>query len=627
MKTRFNSIHAILAILVVGIFLFSSCQKELSVEGNSNAGTSSGTCVYTYANASSNCTSPIINGDYFVNTLVTTANTIELQINVSTIGTYKVTTATTNGIIFSASGTAVNTGLQKITFTASGTPLVKGIFSYNPGYNGCSFSITVNNAIVTNLATFTYPFAPNACATDTVYGVYMVGSALVSTNYVKIPVNVTIAGAYSTNTLTVNGISFSGSGTFTTIGAQFMLLSGTGTPVLAGPFNYSPGSNGCSFLITVVPAAPPADFTFPTAPNTCNPVIIKGSFVSGSALTDANTVSLQVNVTKAGSYTIATAIVNGISFTSKGVFAGTGLQTIIFTGSGIPGISGPFNFSPGSNGCAFTINVTDPTGAAVYTVGTCSDLVINGSYITGQPLTTGNSIDVSVTVTTQGTFSLRTNLANGISFGGSGSFPSAGSFKLNIRGAGTPVAAGTNAYTFQSPNNGCAFNVVATNPAPVVSGILSCKIDGVFTSFNDRAVAGVNGTLGPNLSIDGYLSGQSVPEFQLFILQNNKSAITTGTYNEKSFIPTSQTNLGYRIEVDYKVLNPDGTTTLFNTSSNTPSFTPPYALTTNPPFQIVVTSISATRVKGTFSGKTTNTLQGSNITKVITEGIFDEPIQ
>jgi hypothetical protein len=76
---------------------------------------------------------------------------------------------------------------------------------------------------------------------------------------------------------------------------------------------------------------------------------------------------------------------------------------------------------------------------------------------------------------------------------------------------------------------------------------------------------------------------------------------------------------GYRIEIDYTLQNPDLSTTIWNTSSTL--FPPP-----NPPFTVIVTSISATRVRGTFSGTLTNTLAGSTLFKTITEGVFDLPV-
>ncbi|HLG40252.1 MAG TPA: hypothetical protein VI461_11310, partial [Chitinophagaceae bacterium] len=75
----------------------------------------------------------------------------------------------------------------------------------------------------------------------------------------------------------------------------------------------------------------------------------------------------------------------------------------------------------------------------------------------------------------------------------------------------------------------------------------------------------------------------------------------------------------YRIEIDLHLENPDASVTIWNTSSTL--FPPP-----NPAFTIIITSVTATRVRGTFSGTLTNTLQGSTLFKQITEGVFDLPI-
>jgi len=150
--------------------------------------------------------------------------------------------------------------------------------------------------------------------------------------------------------------------------------------------------------------------------------------------------------------------------------------------------------------------------------------------------------------------------------------------------------------------------------------IYSCKIDGVYTEFTDRAHAEILNLGSPYLYLTGYTgppTGGTVPHFQIFITKNDNSVVGPGTYNENSYIiPVG----GYRIEIDYTVLNPDMTVTIWNTSSNTP-------LGSHPPFTIIVTSVTATRVIGTFSGQITNTLQGSTIIKTVTEGVFNLPIQ
>ena len=622
MKTKLRSFFSLLAILSI----FASCEKELSVEKSTGSGSSTGTSVYTFAGATGDCTAPVINSTYTVNTAATSANTVELQVTVTKIGTYTISTATINGVTFSASGTFISTGAQTIIFSAAGTPVIKGSFPYSPGFNGCSFSITVLPAGASNTAVFTYPLAPNACSPYNVSGTYMVGLALTSGNTVKISVSVTVVGNYSVSTISTNGISFAASGSFTALGNQTLTLTGSGKPVAAGTFNYTPSNNGCSFPITVVPAAPPATFTFPSAPNTCAPVTVNGTYVVGTALASTNTVSLQVNVATIGSYSISTAVSNGITFTAAGAFTATGVQTIIFTGSGTPVAAGNFNFTPGTNGCSFSIVVTAGAGPAVFTLqssaGTCSNVIVDGTYVVGQALTATNVITVVANVTTAGTFNITTTTVNGITFGGAGNFPAAGTYNLHLSSQGTPIAVGTNSFTFPILIGGCSFDVVTTAvPAPATDGILSCKIDGVLRTFNIKAIASLQVLSQPGFNVDGFESvanGNSVPEFQIFLNNNDYSVVKTGTYDEKHFIPTL-TFLGYQISVDFLSQNADLSFTRFSTTSN--------FLSTNPPFTLVITSISSTRVKGTFSGKITNMLQGSTITKTVTEGVFDEPVQ
>jgi len=142
MKTKFKSIFSFLSILLI----FASCSKEYSYEALIDYGSNSGTAVYDYSGAPGNCTTPIITGTYTVGTPITADNYVVLQVTVTTPGNYLISTANINGIIFSGSGVFVSTGLQAITLTGTGTPLVSGAFSYVPGNNGCSFVIVAVTA-------------------------------------------------------------------------------------------------------------------------------------------------------------------------------------------------------------------------------------------------------------------------------------------------------------------------------------------------------------------------------------------------------------------------------------------------------------------------------------------------
>ncbi|MCL2598242.1 MAG: hypothetical protein FWD66_11470, partial [Paludibacter sp.] len=63
-----------------------------------------------------------------------------------------------------------------------------------------------------------------------VYGAYMQGGNLNSSNYMTMTVDVTKAGAYTLSATTTNGYGFYATGTFLSTGPQQVILSGQGSP-------------------------------------------------------------------------------------------------------------------------------------------------------------------------------------------------------------------------------------------------------------------------------------------------------------------------------------------------------------------------------------------------------------
>jgi hypothetical protein len=133
-------------VLLATIFTCASCQKEYTDEGSNGSGNSSGTAAFTVAGAPGACTNPVIAGSYQAGTILDNTNTLAIAVTVGTAGTYAISTNTSNGIVFSASGTFVATGLQNITLKAAGNPVTAGTFSFSVGTNGCSFSLTCTGA-------------------------------------------------------------------------------------------------------------------------------------------------------------------------------------------------------------------------------------------------------------------------------------------------------------------------------------------------------------------------------------------------------------------------------------------------------------------------------------------------
>ena len=208
-------------------------------------------------------------------------------------------------------------------------------------------------------AVYTLEGSPGICTPAFLSGIYIAGTAMTPVNTVVLSANVTVPGTYTITTSTANGIKFTGTGSFTSIGVQFVELVASGTPAVQGIFNYNEGTNGCSFPVIFADTGGGASggtavFTFNGSPN-CSPTTVNGIYAVGMALDAGNTVVITANVTTAGTYTISTGSANGITFSGSGTLSVGANQTITLTGSGIPAAIGTNSYMPGRNGCAFAI--------------------------------------------------------------------------------------------------------------------------------------------------------------------------------------------------------------------------------------------------------------------------------
>lgn len=89
------------------------------------------------------------------------------------------------------------------------------------------------------------------CAGITVQGTYIVGTALNGSHTITVPVTVTRTGNYTLTTATIQGISFRATGSFSSLGAQTIILSASGTPAQAGSFVFVVTAGGASCTIPV----------------------------------------------------------------------------------------------------------------------------------------------------------------------------------------------------------------------------------------------------------------------------------------------------------------------------------------------------------------------------------------
>lgn len=313
-----------------------------------------GAAVFTLSGAPAACTGAVVSGVYSTGTALTSTNTAALSVNVTTVGTYTITT-TFQGMTFAASGAFTATGPNTVTLVGTGTPTTGGLNTVplTVGTSTCSFPVTVSSPAV-----FTLAGSPTTCTTPTIAGTYALGVALTAANTVTLNVNVTTAGAYVISTApAVGGMVFSGSGTLA-VGPQTIVLTASGVPTVAGnnTIPITTGASNCTFVINVTGSNAVYNINCPGA--TAN-----GTYQVGVALGASNTITLPITVSTAGAYTL-TATINGMTFTNSGTLT-LGTTSITLNGTGTPTTAGTVNLSVGAPVCTISI-VCNPAPSMDY---------------------------------------------------------------------------------------------------------------------------------------------------------------------------------------------------------------------------------------------------------------------
>lgn len=319
------------------------------------------------------------------------------------------------------------------------------------------------------------------CRTKFIEGVYNAGVTFTRDNYIDVFVFIDSVGTFEIKTDTVNGVSFFGKGKIGERGENRVRIYGSGRPLSGGTFVFTVQykDSRCKVPIkfdgTVIP---PAVYTLETETGGCAGAVLDGTFSTNIATTDANKVTLKVNVTTAGTYTITTPSVNGVTFSGSGAFTTTGAHTIVLKASGVPAAVGAFNYSVTHSGatCTYSVTVEKGPDAAVFTLGggpgACSGFVAAGTYKVSTALTASNTISCKVNVSAIGAYAITSNKVNGISFSASGTFTATGEQTVVLTGTGTPEVAGVKNYTLTAGASTCTFSVTAeavTTTPPTVS--------------------------------------------------------------------------------------------------------------------------------------------------------------
>lgn len=253
-------IKTLTLLLMAGIFLVS-CQKEYSEENGGAGGAATGTLK---AAGTGECLPSSVHGNFVAGTALAATHYINVDVDITTIGTYTITTDVVNGYSFSASGIATATGVQTIKLAASGTPTAAGAntFTVKFGTSQCNIVVDVY-PVGTGNAVLTLGGAPGNCTVATLAGTYTQGTAMNSSNTATVEVTATTAGFYDITSLVVNGVVFSGSG-YVATGTHNIILTASGTPTTAGLKTHavniatsSSTATACSFDVTYAVATTP----------------------------------------------------------------------------------------------------------------------------------------------------------------------------------------------------------------------------------------------------------------------------------------------------------------------------------------------------------------------------------
>jgi hypothetical protein len=582
-----------LSIFLAAAFIFTACEKEYSYED----GTAKGSLKKD--DASGDCLPQTVNGTYVKDTLLKAAtNFVDLQVNVTETGAYDIRTDTVNGYYFRAVGSTANTGLNTIRLIGAGKPIAASIDEFTVAFDTshCTFSVQVTATAVTTGA-FILGTATDHCTGIAVQGTYTASTAMTATNKVSVPITITNPGTFTltaTPATTDNGVTFSVAGTLVSNGTATVDLAASGTPTAAGAFvyNLSDGTNSCSFTVTYGAAAPPATFTID-----CTGATFIGTYQAGASAA-GNTVTISATPTTTGSYSITTPVVNGVSFSGTGTFTTTVAQPVVLTATGTAGAttgSVAYLATGGASTCTFNVTYTAAAGPAAFTIN-CGTAVANGDYYRGIALGASNTITLPVTVTTIGSYSISAPAVNGVSFSKTGTFTATGAQNVTLDGTGTSTAGGDVVYTTTNTNSAtnCSFTVTYDFVDLTLAGTP------MQMNFYDTAQYYTNASLPGYTILEAYGASNlnHDDEIYLDIARTTAPPFATGTY--------SASGTGYLLAADYI----DAAGNDYTVYPGGPAG----------PFTITLTTSSATRIIGTYTGTLTD--ETTSATKVVS-GAFN----
>jgi len=137
-------------LLVIGLVILNSCQKEISFENPVAKADAQG----SLTDSLGNCLYDSVYGTFY-NGVTPGGDTayVEIQVQVDSVGTYRIYTDLQNGFMFADSGFFNSTGMHAVQLKPIGTPLLQTVTDFTVTFSGdtCNFAVYVQDSTGTGL--------------------------------------------------------------------------------------------------------------------------------------------------------------------------------------------------------------------------------------------------------------------------------------------------------------------------------------------------------------------------------------------------------------------------------------------------------------------------------------------
>lgn len=334
-----------------------------------------------------------------------------------------------------------------------------------------------------------------SCNSANIIGEYKVGELLTASHFFQVTLNVVEAGNYS---ILVNntsaGFFFQKDGSFPNPGNYTIQIPAIGSPTTEGNKIFRLVINdvdmGCDINVNVLPASVSFDdLKFVSAD-----VLKKGQSSAGKEF------NITVDIINGGTFNFETNAVNGVAYSVSNVnlTSGDDIPVTLYANGNPPTNAGVFNYNitgSGYTGSAVSGSVNVEESLAQISSINCQSAVVNGILKLDTALSASNYIDIPVTTTSTGTYSISVTSSDnpGFSYIGSGNLTSVGTSIIRVYGNGTPTIAGSIPFVVTINGATCNLNLNVVLPPKNIL-MLGTNSGDMRNALNNTSNFGPNGT-------------------------------------------------------------------------------------------------------------------------------------